>query len=159
MFFYFFLVCQSKTVFSNNELVRQNFQGIPISPQGQLNEPATRALRTEDNTNCRFTTSMWCYWIPVIIQFPGALSGNTLLTLVGLSSYHMFSNTRFYALQRQINGPINNIWLYLTTGVKPAVCTLLLFSQPKTRGQGLYQVGLTEWDLQEGIMLGGQNRV
>ena len=32
-------------------LVRQNFQGIPISPQGQLNEPAIPALRPGNNPN------------------------------------------------------------------------------------------------------------
>ena len=30
-------------------MVRQNFQGIPISPQGHLNQPAIPALRTGNN--------------------------------------------------------------------------------------------------------------
>jgi len=69
-------------------LVRQNFQGIPISAQGQSNESAVPALSTQGATQTgRFTISMWCYWIPVMIQFPGVLSGKIFLTLAGLSRY------------------------------------------------------------------------
>ena len=48
------LFCSGQVVsFTRNlaGLVRQNFQGIPISPQGQLNEPAVSALRTGNKPN------------------------------------------------------------------------------------------------------------